>query len=74
MVYCDGLPALKNMYRTVAVFLCTLMGCPVKMIRLAMMRIGSGSRKVPMETSCGAENIDVSDSEHVSFSEKMGLP
>lgn len=43
------------MYRTVAVFLWTLNGCPVRMIRFAITRVVSGFRKVPVATSCGAD-------------------
>lgn len=45
------------MYRTVAVFLWTLKGCPVKMRRFAMTRVVSGFMNVPMATTCGAVDI-----------------
>lgn len=47
-------PGLKNMYRTVAVFLCTLNGWPVRMIRFAIIRVVSGFMNVPIATSSGA--------------------
>jgi hypothetical protein len=50
----EDIPGLKNMYRIVAVFLCTLKGWPVRRIRFAMIRVGSGSRKLPVATRWGA--------------------
>ena len=52
-----GVPGLKNMYLTVAVFLCTLNGWPVNMIRFVMMRVVSVFRKAPMATICGAISL-----------------
>ena len=42
------------MNRMVAVFLWTLKGCPVRMMRLAMMRLVSALRKDPCATRIGA--------------------
>ena len=47
-------PELKNIYLTVAVFLWTLNGWPVNMMRFAMTRVVSGFMNVPIATSCGA--------------------
>jgi hypothetical protein len=60
---CTGLKyatssGLKNMYRIVAVFLWTLKGWPVRMMRLAMMRVVEGGRSVPDATSVGGESGD----------------
>jgi hypothetical protein len=52
----SDVPALKNMYRIVAVFLCTLKGCPVNMILFAIMRVGSGFTNEPVATSSGARS------------------
>jgi hypothetical protein len=49
-----GIPGLKNMYRIVAVFLCTLNGWPVRMTRFATILVVSGFMKEPIATSCGA--------------------
>lgn len=49
-----NLPGLKNMKRTVAVRLFTLNGCPLSTIRLAMMRVVSVFRKLPIATNSGA--------------------
>jgi hypothetical protein len=46
----EDIPGLKNMYRIVAVFLCTLNGWPVSKIRLAMILVGSGFMNVPIAT------------------------
>jgi len=67
---CDDIPELKNMYRTVAVFLCTLNGWPVRMMRFAMTRVVSGLRKVPVATTCGATHrgtISANDHEMMQF-------
>ena len=50
------------MYLTVADFLCTLKGCPVRMTRFAMIRVVSGLRKLPEATSAGATHIPFRDS------------
>jgi hypothetical protein len=42
------------MYRIVAVLLCTLNGCPVRMILLAIILVVSGLMKVPVATKEGA--------------------
>lgn len=47
-------PGLKNMYRTVAVFLCTLNGWPVSTTRFATMRVGSAESSDPLATRSGA--------------------
>jgi hypothetical protein len=49
-----SLPRLKNIYRTVAVFLCNLNGCPDNMIRFAITLVVSGLRNVPIATRYGA--------------------
>lgn len=54
------IPGLKNIYRIVAVFLCTLKGWPVRMMRFAMTRLGSGFMNDPAATSSGAKNKGLS--------------
>ena len=49
-----SLPGLKNIYRTVAVFLWIFKGCPDRMMRLAFIRVGSGLSNEPIATSDGA--------------------
>lgn len=55
-------PGLKNMYRTVAVFLCTLNGCPVSTIRFATIRVVSAFRKVPIATNLGSVDLVIPES------------
>ncbi len=50
----NNVPALKSMYRTVAVLRCTLNGCPLKIMRLVTTRVVSVLRKLPVATNSGA--------------------
>jgi hypothetical protein len=53
LVICH-LPGLKNIYRITADFLWILYGCPVRIIRLAIILFGFELRKLPVATKIGA--------------------